>query len=37
MTEDGNFSGLTPYGNDLVNNLVYGLKATAQRSTAFGL
>jgi mannan endo-1,4-beta-mannosidase len=37
MTRDGNFSGLTPYGDDLVNNPVYGLKATAQRATAFGV
>jgi mannan endo-1,4-beta-mannosidase len=35
MTQDGNFSGLTPYGGDLVNNPLYGLQATAQRSTAF--
>jgi mannan endo-1,4-beta-mannosidase len=35
MTRDGSFSGLTPYGQDLVNNPVYGLKATAVRSTAF--
>lgn len=35
MTRDGNFSGLTPYGKDLVNNPIYGLKATARRSTAF--
>ncbi len=35
MTQNGNFSGLTPYGNDLVNNPIYGLKATAQRATAF--
>lgn len=35
MTLDGNFSGLTPYGKDLVNNPIYGLKATAQRSNAF--
>jgi mannan endo-1,4-beta-mannosidase len=37
MTYNGNFSNLTPYGNDLVNNPVYGLKATAKRSSAFGL
>lgn len=37
MTRDGNFSGLTPYGKDLVNNPIYGLKATARRSTAFGV
>jgi mannan endo-1,4-beta-mannosidase len=36
MTQDGNFSGLTPYGKDLVNNPVYGLKATARRSSVFG-
>jgi mannan endo-1,4-beta-mannosidase len=36
MTQDGNFSGLTPYGKDLVNNPVYGLKATARRSKSFG-
>ena len=36
MTQDGNFSGLTPYGTDLVNNPVYGLRATARRSNAFG-
>ena len=35
MTSNGNFSGLTTYGNDLVNNATYGLKATAQRSTLF--
>ena len=35
MSQDGNFSELTPYGTDLVNNPVYGLKATAQRSAAF--
>lgn len=36
MSQNGNFSGLTPYGNDLVNNPNYGLKATAVRSSAFG-
>ena len=36
MTQDGNLSGLTLYGDDLVNNPIYGLKATARRSTAFG-
>ena len=36
MSQNGNFSNLTPYGNDLVNNLNYGLKATAVRSSAFG-
>lgn len=36
MSQNGNFSGLTPYGNDLVNNPIYGLKATARRSAAFG-
>jgi mannan endo-1,4-beta-mannosidase len=35
ISEDGNFSNLTPYGNDLVNNPVYGLSVTAQRSSAF--
>ena len=35
MTTNGNFSGLTAYGNDLVNNTTYGLKATAQRSNLF--
>jgi mannan endo-1,4-beta-mannosidase len=35
MTQDGNFSGLTSYGDDLVNNPDYGLKATAQKSAAF--
>lgn len=35
MTENGNFSGLTRYGKDLVHNPVYGLQATAQRSHAF--
>ncbi len=29
MTETGLFSGLSPYGNDLVNNATYGLKKTA--------
>jgi mannan endo-1,4-beta-mannosidase len=37
MTRDGNFSGLTPYGKDMVNNPIYGLKATARRATAFGV
>ncbi len=37
MTHNGNFSTLTSYGNDLVNNPVYGLKRTAERSSAFGL
>lgn len=37
MSQDGNFSGLTPYGNDIVNNPDYGLKATALRSSAFGV
>lgn len=32
MSQNGNFSNLTPYGNDIVNNPVYGLKVTAQRS-----
>jgi len=35
MSQDGNFFNLTPYGNDLVNNPNYGLKATAERSSAF--
>jgi len=37
MTRNGNFSGLTPYGDDLVNNPVYGLKANAQRLATFGV
>jgi mannan endo-1,4-beta-mannosidase len=36
MTLNGNFANLTPYGDDLVNNPIYGLKVTAQRSNAFG-
>lgn len=36
MSENGNFSGLTLYGNDLVNNRDYGLRATAKRSSTFG-
>ncbi len=36
MSQNGNFSGLTPYGNDLVNNPDYGLRATAKRSSTFG-
>lgn len=32
MTLNGNFSNLTLYGNDLVNNPVYGLKAIAKRT-----
>jgi mannan endo-1,4-beta-mannosidase len=35
MSEKGNLSSLTPYGNDLVNNPIYGLKVTAKRSSAF--
>jgi mannan endo-1,4-beta-mannosidase len=35
MAEDGNFSGLTRYGKDLIHNPNYGLQATAQRSNAF--
>ena len=31
MTSDGTFAKLTPYGNDLVNNPIYGLKATAHK------
>ena len=36
MSQNGNFSDLTPYGNDLVNNRDYGLRATAKRSSTFG-
>ncbi len=32
MTTNGTFAGLTPYGSDIVNNVSYGLKATAKRS-----
>ncbi|OKH10996.1 glycoside hydrolase [Fischerella major NIES-592] len=32
MSQNGNFSNLTPYGNDIVNNSIYGLKVTAQRA-----
>ena len=32
MTLNGNFSNLTSYGNDLVNNPVYGLKVIAKKS-----
>jgi mannan endo-1,4-beta-mannosidase len=32
MSQNGNFSNLTPYGNDIVNNSVYGLKVTSQRA-----
>jgi mannan endo-1,4-beta-mannosidase len=32
MSQNGNISNLTPYGNDIVNNSIYGLKVTAQRS-----
>lgn len=35
MSSTGNFNDLTPYGDDLVNNVIYGLKNTAVRSTAF--
>jgi mannan endo-1,4-beta-mannosidase len=35
IIENGNFSGLTRYGKDLVHNPVYGLQVTAQRSHAF--
>jgi mannan endo-1,4-beta-mannosidase len=31
MTNDGTIANLTPYGNDIVNNPNYGLKATATR------
>jgi mannan endo-1,4-beta-mannosidase len=31
MTNDGTIANLTPYGNDIVNNPDYGLKATATR------
>ena len=31
MTTDGNFTGLTPFGEDIVNNPIYGLKSTAKR------
>ncbi|PMB08146.1 glycoside hydrolase [Fischerella thermalis CCMEE 5328] len=32
MSQNGNFSSLTPYGNDIVNNSIYGLKVTVQRA-----
>ncbi|BAY07609.1 cellulase family glycosylhydrolase [Calothrix sp. NIES-2098] len=32
MTPNGNFSHLTPYGDDLVNNPIYGLKVIAKRT-----
>ncbi|NJM19230.1 MAG: glycoside hydrolase family 5 protein [Richelia sp. SL_2_1] len=35
MAENGDFSNLTPYGKDIVNNSVYGLKVTAKKSKAF--
>jgi mannan endo-1,4-beta-mannosidase len=35
MTLDGDFLGLTPYGEDIVNNIDYGLKNTAERSSIF--
>jgi len=35
LTTSGNFANLTPYGNDIINNPNYGLKATAQPSTIF--
>jgi mannan endo-1,4-beta-mannosidase len=31
----GNFSELTPYGDTIVNNPIFGLKATAQRANIF--
>ena len=31
MTSNGTFAKLTPYGNDIVNNSTYGLKATAKK------
>ena len=32
MTLNGDFSELTAYGNDLVNNPIYGLKVIAKRA-----
>ena len=32
MTSDGTFARLTPYGSDIVNNGVYGLKTHAKRT-----
>lgn len=32
VSHNGNFSSLTSYGNDIVNNSVYGLKVTVQRA-----
>jgi mannan endo-1,4-beta-mannosidase len=34
ISVDGDFSGLTPYGDDIVNNPTYGLKATSARVPA---
>ncbi len=31
MTLNGSFSNLTPYGDDLVNNPIYGLKVIAKK------
>lgn len=35
LSSNGSMSGLTPFGNDLVNNAIYGLAATAIKSSAF--
>jgi mannan endo-1,4-beta-mannosidase len=32
MTSTGNYANLTPYGNDLVNNTIYGIKNKAVKS-----
>jgi mannan endo-1,4-beta-mannosidase len=32
MTSTGNYANLTPYGNDLVNNTTYGIRAKAVKS-----
>jgi len=34
ISADGDFSGLTRYGDDVVNNPIYGLKATSVRVPA---
>ena len=34
ISVDGDFSGLTRYGDDVVNNPIYGLKATSVRVPA---
>lgn len=35
VSSNGSMSGLTTYGSDLIHNAIYGLAATATRSSAF--